>query len=133
MTPPSKGRSKRKFWAPVLEGALAASITEGVFIDTAYYLYAGRFANGKVGRPRAVFASSAVMRDASSYFTSQLSGGFSVDQKISMSADDYGYESDSDLEEIESEDQRDDSKTTPFESNRDTEQHASQELMAMNT
>lgn len=62
MTPPSKGRSKRKFWAPVLEGALAASITEGVFIDTAYYLYAGRFANGKVGRPCAVFASSAVMR-----------------------------------------------------------------------
>ncbi len=153
-TPPSKGR-KRKFWAPVLEGALAASITEGVFIDTAYYIYAGRFANGNVGRPRAVFASSAVMRDASSYFTSrkyrsachcrcrsllhmrahpaddgstELSGGFSVNQKISMSADNYGYESDSDLEDIESEDQHDDSKTTPLESDRDTEQRVSQEV-----
>lgn len=45
-----------------------------------------------------------------------------------MTADNYGYESDSDLEEIESEDQQDDSKTTPLESDRDTGQHASQEV-----
>lgn len=60
--------------------------------------------------------------------STELSGGFSVDQKISMSADNYGYESDSDLEDIESQDQHNDSKTTPLESDPDIEQHASQEV-----
>ncbi len=47
-----------------LQAALATSIAEGTFADTAYYLYSERGRNWKIGKPRPVYANSAVMKAA---------------------------------------------------------------------
>ncbi|EKM49895.1 uncharacterized protein PHACADRAFT_131778 [Phanerochaete carnosa HHB-10118-sp] len=84
-----------------LQEALAASISTGSFIDTAYYLFSRRTAEGRVGHPLAVYASSRVLKAAADHFDAQLSGGFSTDDEIPVATADYGYESDSDLDEGE--------------------------------
>ena len=103
-----------------LQEALAASITSGSFTDTAYYLFSRRTVNGRVGHPRAVYASSRVLKAAAEHFDArrffllkargvvinpdsgaELSGGFSTNDEIPVETADYGYDSDSDLDEAE--------------------------------
>ena len=103
-----------------LQEALAASISSGSFTDTAYYLFSRRTANGGVGYPRAVYASSRVLKVAADHFDArrffllkaqevainpdygaELSGGFSTNDEIPVETTDYGYDSDSDLDEAE--------------------------------
>ncbi|KAJ3486730.1 hypothetical protein NLI96_g4038 [Meripilus lineatus] len=86
-----------------LDGALATSITTGGFVDTTYYLFSSRLSSGKIGKPRAVYANSAVMRAAGQHFQGQLSAGFATRNEIAQETADYGYDSDSDLEDDEGE------------------------------
>lgn len=109
-----------------LESALAASVSDGTFADVELSLFSRRLAAGKVGHPRPVYANSAVLKRASSYFhgreyhlfqrldirlTQQrdsllvLEGGFvegdvyAGSPSFPTSTDEYDYESDSDLED----------------------------------
>ncbi|PSS38155.1 hypothetical protein PHLCEN_2v15 [Hermanssonia centrifuga] len=84
-----------------LQAALAASVIEGTFTDTAYRLFSRRLANGKVGGLQTVYASSTVLKAAGDYFEAQLSGSFSVNKSIPKDTDSYGYESDSDIDDSE--------------------------------
>ena len=60
--------TSKTFPLPALQTALSASIANGTFADTAYYLYAGKIQRDKIGKPRAVFANSEVMKAAAPYF-----------------------------------------------------------------
>ncbi|KAI0790363.1 hypothetical protein C8Q75DRAFT_891279 [Abortiporus biennis] len=101
--------SSTEFPSVALQAALAQAIATGTFSDTAYYLFTRRLnssANhGKVGIPRAVYASSTVMQAAGQHFRGQLSAGFSSTNEVLRETDEYGYESDSDLEDEEWEDE----------------------------
>lgn len=89
-----------------LHKALATSISGAAFTDTAYFLFSRRKPSaGVVGSPRAVYASSHVMRAAADHFHTQLSGHFSTDDAVPTETADYGYGSDSDLEDEEDENQ----------------------------
>lgn len=52
----------------VLHNALTASITSGTFIDTAYYLFSKRFADGRVGSPRVLYGNSSVLKAVGEHF-----------------------------------------------------------------
>ena len=113
--------------------ALAGSIVDRGFVDTAYYLFSRRHSSGKIDCPRIVYANSAIMKAASRYFhgrayelnfnsqfrpslidsLTELSAGFSVNNEVVQEAEDYGYESDSDLEDGWGEDDEDDSSHSP--------------------
>ena len=113
--------------------ALAGSIVDRGFVDTAYYLFSRRHSSGKIDCPRIVYANSAIMKAASRYFhgrayelnfnsqfrpslidsVTELSAGFSVNNEVVQEAEDYGYESDSDLEDGWGEDDEDDSSHSP--------------------
>ncbi|KAF9813544.1 hypothetical protein IEO21_05525 [Rhodonia placenta] len=88
-----------------LESALAASVSDGTFADVELSLFSRRLAAGKVGHPRPVYANSAVLKRASSYFHGLLEGGFvegdvyAGSPSFPTSTDEYDYESDSDLED----------------------------------
>ncbi|EED80648.1 predicted protein [Postia placenta Mad-698-R] len=88
-----------------LESALAASVSDGSFADVELSLFSRRLAAGKVGHPRPVYANSAVLKRASSYFHGLLEGGFvegdvyAGSPSFPTSTDEYDYESDSDLED----------------------------------
>lgn len=88
-----------------LESALAASVSDGTFVDVELSLFSRRLAAGKVGHPRPVYANSAVLKRASSYFHGLLEGGFvegdvyAGSPSFPTSTDEYDYESDSDLED----------------------------------
>ena len=60
--------SSKTFPGPALQAALALSITDGTFANTAYYLYSQRLRNRKVAKPRAVHANREVMYHAAPYF-----------------------------------------------------------------
>ncbi|OSX63385.1 hypothetical protein POSPLADRAFT_1039520 [Postia placenta MAD-698-R-SB12] len=90
-------------WA--LESALAESVNHGSFADVELSLFSRRLAPGKVGHPRPVYANSVVLKRTSPYFHGLLEGGF-VEGDVNaglpsfpISTDEYGYESDSDLED----------------------------------
>ncbi|KAH9938914.1 hypothetical protein B0H21DRAFT_51460 [Amylocystis lapponica] len=95
----------------MLRAVIKSSLTEGSFIDTEFHVFSSRTASGFVTAPRAVFANSRSLIDASTHFEHLLSGGFSesmnrkldvacyADERISATM--YGYESDSDLEDVE--------------------------------
>ncbi|EKM49896.1 uncharacterized protein PHACADRAFT_188902 [Phanerochaete carnosa HHB-10118-sp] len=94
---------------PSLQEALAVSISCGSFVDTAYYLFSRRTADYRVGHPRVVYANSRVLKITGDYFIArpddnvlrtEFYGGLSADDEIPDATDDYGYESDSDLEEV---------------------------------
>ncbi|EKM49898.1 uncharacterized protein PHACADRAFT_179263 [Phanerochaete carnosa HHB-10118-sp] len=89
------------FPTPSLQDALAASISSGTFTDTAYYLFSCRTADGGARHPRAVYASSQVLKASGDHFDAQLGGGFSTNDEIPAQTSDYGYESDSDLDDEE--------------------------------
>ncbi|GJF00224.1 hypothetical protein PsYK624_165040 [Phanerochaete sordida] len=93
--------SPSQFSPASVQEALAATISTGSFADTAYYLFSRRTADGAVGRPTVVYASSRVMRAAAEHFDIQLGGRFSTDDRIPDSTADYGYEHDSDIDDAE--------------------------------
>lgn len=106
---------------PPLQAALAISITNGTFTDTAYVLFSSRGAHGRVGSPKATYASSTVLKAAGERLAASEwaiilaitvdgspAAGFenaaSVKDKIPDDTDEYGYEADSDLDECEDSD-----------------------------
>ncbi|KAF9778364.1 hypothetical protein BJ322DRAFT_495081 [Thelephora terrestris] len=92
---------------PLLE-VLNDSISSGKFVDTKIILFSRRNSSGTVCKPRALYANSSVLRTVP-YFNDLLFGKFGEAESKSFSepledtesADDYGYCSDSDLEEDE--------------------------------
>ena len=63
------------FPRPALQLALASSLDDGVFADTAYSLYSRRLSNWKIGKPATIYANSLVMKDAGQYFAAREFGG----------------------------------------------------------
>lgn len=109
---------------PALQEALNDAISSGKFIDTKVVLYSRRDSSGRVCKPKALYANSHVLKSVP-YFSNRefppcplhgvwndpspevLSGAFSESEMKDFSeavddgefAEDYGYSSDSDLEE----------------------------------
>ncbi|RPD63869.1 hypothetical protein L227DRAFT_608405 [Lentinus tigrinus ALCF2SS1-6] len=94
--------------------ALEQSLTSGIFIDARFYLFTRRRRDGSVYAPLPIYAHSNNLTQTASYFKSLFCGGFvedmgketSLDPDNSIrttpaSADKYGYDSDSDLEDDE--------------------------------
>jgi hypothetical protein len=90
--------------------ALEHSLQTGVFIDTKFYVFSKRLQLGRVGRPLALFASSALLQEKSIYMTTHMSQNRPSDSAFVdlgsdfMSEEDpcthkYDYELDSDLDE----------------------------------
>ncbi|THG94443.1 hypothetical protein EW026_g7032 [Hermanssonia centrifuga] len=84
-----------------LRAALAVSVVDGSFADTAYQLFSKRLANGKVGAPQTIYASSTVLKASGEHFRAQSDGGFSTHESIPEDTAAYGYESDSDIDDSE--------------------------------
>ncbi|CAL1713800.1 unnamed protein product [Somion occarium] len=83
-----------------LQQALACSILNGDFVDTAYHVYSMRLLSGKVGKPRVVYGNSCIL-NATDYFKRQLSEKFSTGDEVPPETNEYDYDSDSDLEDEE--------------------------------
>ncbi|KAI0779798.1 hypothetical protein C8Q74DRAFT_1261137 [Fomes fomentarius] len=89
------------------QSALERSITTGIFIDTRFSLFSCRTRDGaSVSCPLPVYANSEVLVEVAEYFKTLLSGGFAescepmhVEGTREALASEYGYESDSDLED----------------------------------
>ncbi|CAL1713803.1 unnamed protein product [Somion occarium] len=83
-----------------LQDALAQSAVRGSFIDTAYHIFSHRLLSGKVGKPRVIYGNSLVMKAAGQHFR-ELSASFSKTHETpeEVEADEYGYQSDSDLDD----------------------------------
>lgn len=89
--------------------AMLASITSGTFEDVKFYTFSRRTRAGNVDRPLPLYGNSALIRKASRHFDGVLMQGFSESGVVDMNAlfpssrsssidaDDYGYASDSDL------------------------------------
>ncbi|KAJ3486470.1 hypothetical protein NLI96_g4230 [Meripilus lineatus] len=92
-----------------LKAAYKASLSEGTFFDTKFYVFSRRRSSGSVDTPKAVFANSAILRASSQYFISLLVGGFAEDTHSDLSAGfpsgkaisnaEYEYDEDSDLDD----------------------------------
>ncbi|KAI0341441.1 hypothetical protein BDW22DRAFT_1358995 [Trametopsis cervina] len=113
------GQQLTTFTTPSLDAkgrmqiALRLSLTGGTFLDTKFYAFSRRRSTGVVGEPLPVYANSDILRASSKYFDGFFEGGFSEAKVAPLQegfpadkptfADEYGYESDSDLEdELES-------------------------------
>ncbi|KAI0829633.1 hypothetical protein BC628DRAFT_1053107 [Trametes gibbosa] len=93
----------------VTQAVLESTITTGLFIDCQFKLYSRRLtSNGAVHTPRIVYAHSEVLKHTTDHFQSLLCGGFaegrgtsggSTEMPSQIAANEYGYESDSDLED----------------------------------
>ncbi|KAH9938930.1 hypothetical protein B0H21DRAFT_52118 [Amylocystis lapponica] len=95
----------------ILQAVVKLSLTSGEFVDTKFYVFSRRTTSGIVKTPRVVFGNSLSLVQASIHFERLLSGGFAeslsggldtssyADEQVS--ADIYGYESDSDIEDEE--------------------------------
>ncbi|KAF9785408.1 hypothetical protein BJ322DRAFT_828220 [Thelephora terrestris] len=99
-----------------LREALNEGISSGNFVDTKIILYSYRDSSGRVCRPKALYANSHVLKTVP-YFNDLLFGDFAESQSRNFIetideeeyTKDYGYLSDSDLEDDE--DERDPSTT----------------------
>ncbi|KAI0684087.1 hypothetical protein BC835DRAFT_668948 [Cytidiella melzeri] len=111
--------TSKSFPPPSLQLALAASVATGAFSDTAYYLYSRRLQYHEVGHPRVVYANSELMKGAGSHFSYQFGWISWSGRKIDSETEDYGYESDSDLDDSEWE-ERESSSQQPDASGGDT-------------
>ncbi|KAI0761408.1 hypothetical protein BC629DRAFT_995759 [Irpex lacteus] len=89
------------FPTAALQVALATSVAEATFADTAYYLYSQRGRNWKIGKPRVVYASSRVMRAAGPQFCNHFNDDSMAGQDIDAETEDYDYQSDSDIGDSE--------------------------------
>ncbi|KAF9785419.1 hypothetical protein BJ322DRAFT_829074 [Thelephora terrestris] len=93
-----------------LREALNRGISSGNLIDTKIVLYSHRDPSGRVRRPKALYTNSSILKTVP-YFNDLLFGNFAESQSKDFkeaideeeSADDYGYLSDSDLEDDEDE------------------------------
>ncbi|KAF9779143.1 hypothetical protein BJ322DRAFT_442637 [Thelephora terrestris] len=91
-----------------LREALNNGVSTGNFVDTKFILYSHRDLSGNVCRPKALYANSHVLKTVP-HFDDLLFGNFAESQSTDFkeaidekeSAEDYGYLSDSDLEEDE--------------------------------
>lgn len=113
--------ASKRFPAHTLQVALAASVQDGAFADTAFHLYSRRLEKRKIGGTRVVYANSIVMKHLGAnisrrtwlnfkglhvYCDSPLgptvfNAEHEKDQDTHIESKDYGYESDSDLDECE--------------------------------
>lgn len=59
------------FQNDAFRAAVATSLASGAFVDTAYYVFSRRLSNGRVGVPRTIYASSAVLKAMDPYFLSR--------------------------------------------------------------
>ncbi|KAH8101804.1 hypothetical protein BXZ70DRAFT_77199 [Cristinia sonorae] len=94
-----------------LKVALKLSLACGTFLDTKFYAFSRRRVGGGVDKPVGIYASSSLLRAASPYFEGLLSSGFDESKIVNIDGDDlashllysedYGYDSDSDLEDEE--------------------------------
>jgi len=94
-----------------IRSALLSSIATGTFIDTRFYLPSRRSRAGHVTDLRAVYANSMLFRRASDVFDNMLTSGFAESMSTSFDTeppsgqevpmDEYGYETDSDLDDTE--------------------------------
>lgn len=106
-----------------LQSVLAGSLVTGIFCDTAYHLHSRRSSNGKIGAPRVVYASSAVLKTSGEYFAKRTfisldsrylhisltivspehdkSIADSKFQQLDRETDTYGYDDDSDIEDAD--------------------------------
>ncbi|KAI0761409.1 hypothetical protein BC629DRAFT_995836 [Irpex lacteus] len=99
----STSATSTAFPTPALQVALATSVANGTFSDTAYYLYSQRGRNWKIGNPQIVYANSGVMKAASQHFHKHFNDESAAGQKIDRETEDYGYDSDSDIDDSEAE------------------------------
>jgi len=100
-----------------LRTALNWALTEGVFIDTKFYVFSRRQRSGRVDKPVPIYDNSAMLRASSSYFDGLLAKGFQEDSLTDVDkdfpsnkvpyVDDYDYALDSDLEDVDEEDEED--------------------------
>ncbi|PCH40583.1 hypothetical protein WOLCODRAFT_136932 [Wolfiporia cocos MD-104 SS10] len=95
-----------------LQRALAESIASGTFADVRFYLFTNRSQSRRVGNPRALYASSAVLSAASPYLSGLLAGASTESNDAASNdgfplndipwTDTYDYDSDSDLDDEDS-------------------------------
>ena len=101
--------------------ALSSSLRTGAFIDTRIFVFSRRLSPDRVGHPLSVFANSSILKAKSSYwydrlcfhfhlvprqlllitYCTELSEDFTSYEGIGV--DEYGYESDSDLDDLDAE------------------------------
>ncbi|EPQ57189.1 hypothetical protein GLOTRDRAFT_137581 [Gloeophyllum trabeum ATCC 11539] len=97
--------------ASSLRSALRSSLDEGDFIDTKIYGFSRRMVDGQVSGPLPIYANSTILKAKSTYFetmfsrayftessVNELGGGALQPGESSCSAEEYGYDSDSDLD-----------------------------------
>lgn len=70
--------TSKEFPNEAIKVALAQSLVDGSFTDTAYTLYSRRIGEGKVGAPRRVYACSAVLKAAGQHFRARTSPIFRI-------------------------------------------------------
>ncbi|KAF9785437.1 hypothetical protein BJ322DRAFT_830823 [Thelephora terrestris] len=87
----------------VLREALNKGISSGNLIDTKIILYSHRESSGRVSQPKALYASSHVLKTVSYFDGQSQSKDFNEAVDEEEYAEDYGYLSDSDLEDSEDE------------------------------
>ncbi|KAI0086240.1 hypothetical protein BDY19DRAFT_1059097 [Irpex rosettiformis] len=102
----STSATSNAFPTPALQDALATSVANGTFADTAYYLYSQRSRSWKIRKPRVVYANSGVMKDTTSYFLNHFNEDTAAGQRIESETENYGYESDSDIDDSEAEEKK---------------------------
>ncbi|KAF9646805.1 hypothetical protein BDM02DRAFT_3118097, partial [Thelephora ganbajun] len=90
-----------------LRQVLNQGISSGNLVDTKIILYSHRDSSGRVCRPKALYTNSHILKTVP-YFSDLLFGNFAESQSKDFkepiedeSAEDYGYSSDSDLEDDE--------------------------------
>ncbi|KAF9785433.1 hypothetical protein BJ322DRAFT_830356 [Thelephora terrestris] len=86
-----------------LREALNQGIPSGNLIDTKIILYSHRDSSGRVSRPKALYSSSHILKTVSYFDGQSQSKDFNEAVDEEEYAEDYGYLSDSDLEDSEDE------------------------------
>ncbi|KAF9024177.1 hypothetical protein BDZ89DRAFT_989369, partial [Hymenopellis radicata] len=90
--------------------ALTRTIESGEFVDVKFYLFTAVTRDGTVCRPKPIYGSRAVLHQVSYFLDNLILGDdFSESQivdldgewEVKSSVDDYDYDEDSDLEELE--------------------------------
>ena len=60
-----------EFPSDAVRAALGTSLDNGTFTDTIYYLFSSKLASGKVGKPRVIYANSAVLKASGEHFVAR--------------------------------------------------------------
>ncbi|KAF9650020.1 hypothetical protein BDM02DRAFT_3128017 [Thelephora ganbajun] len=89
--------------ATALREALNQGISSGNLVDTKIILYSHRDSSGRICRPKALYANSHILKTVPYFNDQSQSKDFKEATDEEESAEDYGYSSDSDLEDDEDE------------------------------